>query len=129
MQLPGAKTPVSPKVISGANWSGYATLILTLLGYITPDMLGFLGHFAPLAYGLVVGASYAIGAYRKADPARDAGFAALAAQLAQAAQTATTVVNHVHLSAEPAVPEPAAPAIQAPAPSDPPADAPAPAAS
>ena len=76
MQLPGAKTPVSPKVLSGANWSTYATLLLTILGFITPDMLTGLGHFAPLVYGLVVAATYAIGSYLKADPARDAGLSA-----------------------------------------------------
>lgn len=65
-----ANTPVSPKVKAGANWAAYATLALTLLSTLTPDSLGFLGHLAPLAYGVVVGATYALGAYLKADPLR-----------------------------------------------------------
>jgi hypothetical protein len=65
-------TPVSPKVKAGANCAGYATLILTLLSTLTPDSLSFLGHLAPAAYGVVVGGTYAIGAYLKADPLRAA---------------------------------------------------------
>lgn len=67
-----ANTPVSPKVKAGANWAGYATLALTLLSTITPDSLSFLGHLAPLAYGVVIGGTYALGAYLKADPLRKA---------------------------------------------------------
>lgn len=63
-------TPVSPKVKAGANWAGYATLLLTLLSTLTPDSLSFLGHLAPAAYGVVVGGTYALGAYLKADPLR-----------------------------------------------------------
>jgi len=66
-------TPVSPKVKAGANWAAYATLALTLLSTLTPGSLDFLGKFAPLAYGVVVGATYALGAFLKADPLRDAG--------------------------------------------------------
>ena len=65
-------TPVSPKVTAGANWAGYATMALTLLSSITPDSLAFLGKWAPAAYGLVVGGSYALGAYLKEDPLRTA---------------------------------------------------------
>lgn len=65
-----ANTPVSPKVKAGANWAAYATLALTLLSTLTPGSLDFLGKFAPLAYGIVVGATYAIGAYLKSDPLR-----------------------------------------------------------
>jgi len=65
-------TPVSPKVKAGANWAAYATLALTLLSTLTPGSLDFLGKFAPLAYGVVVGATYALGAYLKADPLRAA---------------------------------------------------------
>ena len=36
-------------------------------------MLTFLGPYAPLAYGLIVGATYALGAYMKRDPLREAG--------------------------------------------------------
>ena len=67
-----ATTPVSPKVKAGANWAAYATLALTLLSTITPDGLAFLGRYSPLAYGLVVGGTYALGAYLKADPLRQA---------------------------------------------------------
>jgi hypothetical protein len=70
-------TPVSPKVTSGATWATLATLALTVLTVITPDMLAFLGPYAPLAYGLVVGATYALGAYLKRDPLREAGAAVL----------------------------------------------------
>jgi glycerol uptake facilitator-like aquaporin len=118
MQLPGAKSPVSPKVVSGANWSTYATLILTLLGFVTPDMLSGLGHFAPLVYGLVVAASYTLGAYLKADPARDAGLAVLTPAVAVPADPAPapavgTIVNS------------AAPAPVDPAPDPAPAETPA----
>ena len=65
-----AATPVSPKVTAGANWATYATLGLTILDGLTPDTFAFLGRYAPLAYGAVVGASYALGAYLKADPLR-----------------------------------------------------------
>jgi len=65
-----ANTPVSPKVKAGANWAAYATLALTLLSTLTPGSLDFLGKFAPLAYGVVVGATYALGAFLKADPLR-----------------------------------------------------------
>jgi len=106
MQLPGAKTPVSPKVVAGANWSGYATLILTLLNTITPDSLAFLGHLAPLAYGVVIGGAYAIGAYLKTDPAREAGLAALAAQPANPLAIPVPDV----MPADPAPAAPAAPA-------------------
>jgi hypothetical protein len=68
-----ASTPVSPKVTAGANWAGYATLILTLLNSVTPDMLSGLGKWSPLVSGLVVGLSYALGAYLKEDPLRTAG--------------------------------------------------------
>jgi hypothetical protein len=67
-----ANTPVSPKVTAGANWAAYATLALTLLSTLTPGSLDFLGKFAPLAYGVVVGATYALGAFLKADPLRQA---------------------------------------------------------
>lgn len=73
------QTPVSPKVTAGANWAAYATLALTLLSTVTPDMLAFLGPYAPLAYGLIVGITYALGAYLKPDPLRDAGAEALPA--------------------------------------------------
>lgn len=73
-------TPVSPKVKAGANWAAYATLLLTLLTSITPDMLDFMGAYAPLGYGLVVGLSYAVGAYLKRDALRDVGAEVLAAE-------------------------------------------------
>jgi hypothetical protein len=66
-----ATTPVSPKVKAGANWAAYATLALTLLSTVTPDNLAFLGAYAPLAYGVVIAGTYAIGAYLKADPLRE----------------------------------------------------------
>jgi uncharacterized membrane protein len=95
-------TPVSPKVKAGANWAAYATFALTLLSTITPSNLSFLGAYAPLAYGVVIGATYAVGAYLKADPLRDAG----------AASEASTV-NVVNL-APAAAPEVTAPVVIAP---------------
>lgn len=64
------KTPISPKVTTGGIWAGYATLLLALLNTVTPDSLAFLGHLAPLGYGVVIGGSYALGAFLKADPLR-----------------------------------------------------------
>lgn len=72
-------TPVSPKVYAGARWAAYATLALTLLTAVTPDMLAFLGPYAPLVYGGVVGLTYALRAYLKPDPLRDYGAAVAAA--------------------------------------------------
>jgi hypothetical protein len=68
-------TPVSPKVASGAKWAVLATLALTVLTAITPDMLAFLGPYAQLAYGLVVALASGLAAYMKRDPLRDAGAA------------------------------------------------------
>jgi hypothetical protein len=98
-------TPVSPKVKAGANWAAYATLALTLLSTLTPGSLDFLGKFSPLAYGVVVGATYALGAYLKSDPLRDAG----------AAKDQSPAVNVVNTpsAAEP-VPEVTAPEVVAP---------------
>lgn len=101
MQLPGATTPVSPKVLAGANWSGYAILISTLCNAVSPDMLKFLGPFEPLAYGLVVLVAYASGSYLKGDPLRDAGLAALAAAAKAAADEAAK--NAVQAPSAPAV--------------------------
>jgi hypothetical protein len=67
-----SSTPISPKVTSGGVWAGYATLILALLNTVTPDSLTFLGHLAPLGYGVVIGGSYALGAWLKTDPLRAA---------------------------------------------------------
>ncbi|USL85093.1 portal protein [Arthrobacter phage SWEP2] len=94
------KTPVSPKVKSGANWAAIATLVLTVLTTITPEMLDFLGKWAPLAYGAVVGGSYAIAAYLKSDDLRDYGALAIqsdnaAAHAAQAAEPAPSPVAQV----------------------------------
>jgi hypothetical protein len=61
-------------VKSGANWASYATLGLTLLNSITPDMLSGLGKWEPLVTGAIVIASYVLGSVAKragapADPA------------------------------------------------------------
>jgi hypothetical protein len=74
-----ANTPISPKVIAGANAAGYATLVLTLLDSLAPDSFAFLGKLQPLAYGIVIAGSFALRAFLKADPLREAGAAALAA--------------------------------------------------
>ena len=77
-------TPVSPKLTHGANFAGYATLGLTILDSFTPDSFAFLGKYAPLAYGAVIGAAYALGVYLKEDPLRTAGAQAEADAQAQA---------------------------------------------
>ena len=87
-----ANTPVSPKVKAGANWAAYATLALTLLSTLTPGSLDFLGKFAPLAYGVVVGATYALGAFLKADPLRDAGAVVVTAPTPAPEVTAPEVI-------------------------------------
>lgn len=66
-------TPVSPKVASGATWAVLATLAMTVLTAITPDMLAFMGPYAPLAYGLVVALASGLAAYMKRDPLREVG--------------------------------------------------------
>jgi len=85
-------TPVSPKVKAGANWAAYATLALTLLSTLTPGSLDFLGKFAPLAYGVVVGATYALGAFLKADPLRDAAAVVVTAPTPAPEVTAPEVI-------------------------------------
>lgn len=75
------KTPVSPKVTSGANWAAYSGFILTILNMITPDMLAPLGHWAPLVYCGISGLAFAAGAWRKEDPLRTAGAKALAQEV------------------------------------------------
>jgi len=87
-----ATTPVSPKVKAGANWAAYATLALTLLSTLTPGSLDFLGKFAPLAYGVVVGATYALGAFLKADPLREAGAVAVSVPAPAPEVTAPEVI-------------------------------------
>ncbi|MDQ0241147.1 hypothetical protein [Arthrobacter bambusae] len=82
-----ANTPISPKVTAGANAAAYATLLLTLLDSLAPDSLAFLGKLQPIAYGVVIGGSYALRAFLKADPLRDAGAAAQAAVAAPASDT------------------------------------------
>lgn len=71
-----AANTISPKVTSGANWAAYATFTLTLLNSISPDMLTGLGKWEPLVNGVIVAASYFLGAYLKEDPLRTAGLAA-----------------------------------------------------
>lgn len=100
-------TPVSPKVKAGANWAILATLALTVLSSVTPEMLDFLGNWAPLAYGGVVGATYALGAYMKRDDLRDYGALAMNADNAAAMAATGTPV------AAPTTPTPS-PIAQAP---------------
>ncbi|MGN6724100.1 MAG: hypothetical protein ACTHJM_15950 [Marmoricola sp.] len=52
---------VHPQVKSGANWASYATLGLTLLNSITPDMLSGLGKWEPLVNGAVVILGFVLG--------------------------------------------------------------------
>jgi hypothetical protein len=59
-------TPISPKVTSGATWA----LVASLASMVPPDMLAPLGRYQPLAYMLISGLAYALGAYLKEDPLR-----------------------------------------------------------
>lgn len=68
-------TPISPKVTSGLNWGVIATLLVTILSTITPDMLYGLGVYAPLVYGAVGTGTAVLAAYLKTDPLREAGAA------------------------------------------------------
>lgn len=125
-----ANTPISPKVTAGANAAAYATLLLTLLDSLAPDSLAFLGKLQPIAYGVVIGGSYALRAFLKADPLRDAGAAAQAAApapggvevpdvapIAPAATFPAAKVEAAQASALAAVePAPVAPVFEAPAP-------------
>lgn len=71
------KTPISPKIWAGANAAALITLFITLLGALGPGSLDFLGHWAPLAYGVVAILVFAGAAYLKTDSIREAGIAAL----------------------------------------------------
>jgi hypothetical protein len=82
------KTPASPKVLSGGTWAAFATMALALANSITQDSLSFLGPWAPLVYGLIIGLSYALGAYLKEDPLRTEGAIAVEAKKVPVAQLA-----------------------------------------
>jgi hypothetical protein len=71
-------TPISPKVKAGLNWGVIATLLVTILSTITPDMLHGLGVYAPLVYGAIGTGTAVLAGYLKSDPLRDAGLAAQA---------------------------------------------------
>lgn len=100
--------PTSPKVVAGGQWAAYATFILTILGTVTPGQLSFLGVYAPLVYGLIIGISYAVGAWRKEDPLRTAGAATIAAKQVPTSQL-TVIGAH-----QAAVVDPNVPALPAP---------------
>jgi hypothetical protein len=96
------KTAISPKIWAGANAAALVTLFITLLGALGPGSLDFLGHWAPLAYGVVAILVFAGAAYLKTDSLREAGIAAIqkaaeeaAAALEASKQTslAVTAVN------------------------------------
>lgn len=72
-------TPISPKVKAGINWGVIATLAVTILSTITPDMLEGLGVYAPLVYGAIGTGTAALAGFLKSDPLRDAGAAAATA--------------------------------------------------
>jgi hypothetical protein len=66
-------TPVSPKVLYSALAGIVLTAFLTNAALITPDMLTFLGPWAPFVYGTAYTAlGYLVG-YFKRDPLRDLG--------------------------------------------------------
>jgi hypothetical protein len=69
------KTPLSPKVTSGATW---ATLVTLALQAITPDMLTPLGKYQGLAEAALAIIAFVVGSYLKEDTLRTAGAKALA---------------------------------------------------
>jgi len=71
------KTPISPKILAGANAAALIALFITLLGALGPGSLDFLGHWAPLAYSVVAILTFAGAAYLKTDSLREAGLAAM----------------------------------------------------
>lgn len=72
-------TPVSPKV-SAPLWAGLiASVLLANIALVTPDMLSWLGPWAPFAYGCAFTALGAVVGYGKRDPLRDLGSEAAAA--------------------------------------------------
>lgn len=103
-------TPTSPKVKAGAAWSAYASLGLTVLGTITPESLAFLGPYAPLAYGLVIGGSYALGSYLKEDALRTEGARALAEK---EAPSSSASIPSPSLEKTPSPVQPETPAVYA----------------
>lgn len=65
---------LSPKVLSGAKWGG-ALFVLVAVGAfilegVTPELLHFLGPWAPLISGAIVLAGTLVRAYWVADPLR-----------------------------------------------------------
>ncbi|WGH20354.1 membrane protein [Arthrobacter phage MaGuCo] len=102
--MASTNNPVSPKVTAGASWAAVASLVLTVLTAITPEMLAFLGPWAALAYGVVVGASAALGGYLKSDPVRAVGVAVLDVKDHMVAQPAA-------LPAAPEAPHAVAPVV------------------
>jgi hypothetical protein len=109
-----ASTPLSPKVTSGANWAAYATFALTLLNSINPDTLAGLGKWEPLVNGIIVAASYFLGAYLKEDPLRTAGIAAQPVAPVPAPPVAP-VVEQAVAAVEPFIPAALQKLAQAPA--------------
>lgn len=89
--LTSATTPVSPKIVAGANATLILGLVVTLLGALQPGSLDFLGRWAPLAYVIAAIVSFAGAAYLKTDSLREAGVAAIqkAAEEAAAALEAS----------------------------------------
>lgn len=111
-----SKTPVSPKVTAGGVWAGYATLLLALLSTVTPDSLAFMGHLAPLGYGVVIGGSYALGAFLKTDPLRAPAAAATVINLPPASAPVSFAATQARLDAAAAaeIPAPAEPVTVTP---------------
>lgn len=82
------KSPISPKILAGANAAAFVGLLLTLLDALGPGSLDFLGKWAPLAYAAVAIITFAGAAYLKTDSIREAGLAALQKAAEEAAAAA-----------------------------------------
>lgn len=54
------------KVVAGVATSGALVVVVALLTAVTPDLLGFLGDWAPVAFAGVVALAGFLGSYVKA---------------------------------------------------------------
>lgn len=108
--LSAALADVSPKVKAGLNWGVIASLVLSLLNSITPEMLAPLGKYEPLVWALIPVVAAGVAAWAKTDQLRDAGKAALAKAEAEAATIVPVSPEPKPVDPQPAPEVPAPPA-------------------
>lgn len=68
-----ANTPISPKVTAAGIAGIIASLLLSVVTLITPDLFAGLGNWSGPAYGLTIAVVTSVAGYLKADPLRDLG--------------------------------------------------------